>query len=462
MDAFSAAEIESAVARAGLLEIEVEIVPDGRPLSGVQRLAAEAVDLGARRIRLLGSWAEAAELDALVSQLRDLGLEIEARVGELPSAGLSLDVLQSADARLILLRCGWSDEVHDHVVGRVGSAKEARSVRRELESRGWDPGAIAIECDLCPANLGEVAPLWRWVRTAGYEPRFGNAPIEGPTADRKGLSPSDLEALFGELSRIDAAEFGLEWDPQPPWPGRRDLRHRYGCRVDRSGDVLLPGRAGLVLGSLRDASLTDVLGTSEIVEELRAHPSSIKGPCQSCEKLPHCAGDRDATYAVTADYLASDPTCWRNQPPERREQIRSLPASLVDLLPQKPPMQYVDTLVSVGDRIGTCAVTIRPHMPFVSGGRVDEVAFFEMIAQAMAALQSWKKFGTAEPALGGFLVGAQAVEILGTAAVGDELRIAVRKQSRFGGYGVIRGVVSRGDEVVAQGEIKIWEKVADD
>jgi hypothetical protein len=56
----------------------------------------------------------------------------------------------------------------------------------------------------------------------------------------------------------------------------------------------------------------------------------------------------------------------------------------------------------------------------------------------------------------GYLVGAQKLEILGTARVGDILNISVYKDARFGKFAIVKATVSRSDTVLARGEIKIW------
>ena len=45
---------------------------------------------------------------------------------------------------------------------------------------------------------------------------------------------------------------------------------------------------------------------------IKNYRTTIKGPCQSCEKKEECYGCRGAAFQMTGDYLASDPTCWRN------------------------------------------------------------------------------------------------------------------------------------------------------
>jgi predicted hotdog family 3-hydroxylacyl-ACP dehydratase len=87
--------------------------------------------------------------------------------------------------------------------------------------------------------------------------------------------------------------------------------------------------------------------------------------------------------------------------------------------------------------------------------------YFELMAQSIAALNGFKQLGGSQEPSGGYLVGAQNLEILGSARVGDELTISVHKDLRFGGFGIVKGTVSRNDTVLARGEIKIWRDAGD-
>jgi predicted hotdog family 3-hydroxylacyl-ACP dehydratase len=157
---------------------------------------------------------------------------------------------------------------------------------------------------------------------------------------------------------------------------------------------------------------------------------------------------------LTGDYLASDPLCWSNA--ERQEEIARLPFPAADLIPHQAPMRVIDALVACGDRSGEAAVTISHEMPFVGeDGALDEVVYFEMIAQSIAALNGFKQLGTQTPASEGFLVGARKLEFLEPARVGDTLNIFVRKHARFGKIGIVTATISRDKTVLARGEIKI-------
>ena len=100
------------------------------------------------------------------------------------------------------------------------------------------------------------------------------------------------------------------------------------------------------VGNIREEKLRDIIRDSEVIQDLRDYRHTIKGPCHTCEKADHCYGCRGAAYRLTGDYLASDPLCWKNL--DRQGEIVCLPLAVADIIPQKPPMRVVDTLVKTG------------------------------------------------------------------------------------------------------------------
>ena len=183
----------------------------------------------------------------------------------------------------------------------------------------------------------------------------------------------------------------------------------------------------------------------------------MKGPCASCEENASCYGCRGAAYQWTGDYLASDPCCWRNS--DRQDEIVRLPIAADGIIPQEPPMRIIDEIVRVGERSGEVSVAVSAEMPFVGeDGAVDRAIHFELMAQSIAALNGFKQLGGSQEPSGGYLVGAQNLEILESARVGDVLTVSVYKDLRFGGFGIVKGTVSREDTILARGEIKIWRE----
>lgn len=78
--------------------------------------------------------------------------------------------------------------------------------------------------------------------------------------------------------------------------------------VSHTGDVMPSGLLPLVGGNVRDKSLAEIYRESPIFKELRT-PDNYKGKCGFCEFRYVCGGSRSRTYAVTGDYMESEPFC---------------------------------------------------------------------------------------------------------------------------------------------------------
>jgi len=135
----------------------------------------------------------------------------------------------------------------------------------------------------------------------------------------------------------------------------------------------------------------------------------------------------------------------------------TLPMAAEPLIPHRPPMRLVDTLVSVNDG---CAVTesVFPRTTMMADGEgsIDEVAFIELIAQSYAAFKGYVDRMDGKPPGEGFLVGVRHLEIPGKAHSGDRLLTSIRTVAAFGGFAVVEGAVTRGDETLASGSLKVW------
>jgi predicted hotdog family 3-hydroxylacyl-ACP dehydratase len=127
------------------------------------------------------------------------------------------------------------------------------------------------------------------------------------------------------------------------------------------------------------------------------------------------------------------------------------------LIPHRTPMRLVDTLLSVQEGCGvTESVLPRTSIMADGEGRIDEVAFMEMIAQSYAALKGYMDLVDGKPAGEGFLVGVRHLEITRRAYAGDRLLTSIRTVTSIGGFAVVEGSVTRGDETIASGIIKLW------
>jgi AdoMet-dependent heme synthase len=121
------------------------------------------------------------------------------------------------------------------------------------------------------------------------------------------------------LENAGAAAHPISTDVPFSWPGSSPIRtysggaggcpagtHYMGIRPN--GDVTPCPYLPVFAGSLRNARLTDLWGSSELFAGIRRR-SSLGGRCGECEMNAHCGGCRARAYGMTGDLMAEDPLC---------------------------------------------------------------------------------------------------------------------------------------------------------
>lgn len=78
--------------------------------------------------------------------------------------------------------------------------------------------------------------------------------------------------------------------------------------ISRTGDIFPSGFLPAGAGNVRVDDIVDVYRNNPMFKALR-DPAQLKGKCAVCEYLPVCGGSRARAYAVTGDYLESEPYC---------------------------------------------------------------------------------------------------------------------------------------------------------
>lgn len=78
--------------------------------------------------------------------------------------------------------------------------------------------------------------------------------------------------------------------------------------ISHRGDVQPSGFLPVTAGNVRENRLTDLYRHSPVFTALR-NPDGYKGKCGICPYRTICGGSRARAYAVTGDYLASEPYC---------------------------------------------------------------------------------------------------------------------------------------------------------
>ncbi|ULT58124.1 TIGR04053 family radical SAM/SPASM domain-containing protein [Neobacillus drentensis] len=78
--------------------------------------------------------------------------------------------------------------------------------------------------------------------------------------------------------------------------------------ISHIGDVYPSGLLPVKAGNIRETPLAEIYRESPIFKDLR-NPDGFKGKCGVCEFRYVCGGSRSRAYAMTGDYLESEPFC---------------------------------------------------------------------------------------------------------------------------------------------------------
>ncbi|MEH7381739.1 TIGR04053 family radical SAM/SPASM domain-containing protein [Bacillus sp. JJ1533] len=78
--------------------------------------------------------------------------------------------------------------------------------------------------------------------------------------------------------------------------------------ISHIGDVYPSGLLPVIAGNVRETPLAEIYRESPIFKDLR-NPDKYKGKCGVCEFRHVCGGSRCRAYAMTGDYMESEPFC---------------------------------------------------------------------------------------------------------------------------------------------------------
>lgn len=479
---FSREEIEEAVRANRLLSLEVEFSlrcnfrcsycyqPESSVFENeltedeIRDVILQAKDLGAKKIVILGGEPMVYHriLD-MIAFIRQQGLDIEMFTNGFQITAAVAEYLFNHQVMVVLKMNTHDEKTQDILAGKKGAYKIIQTAFAHLKQAGYPCGKapLAVSTIICRQNIDDLPGMWQWLRDQNIIPYFEMITPQGSAKQNEWLAVDSKEAFetFQQIADIDRRRYGQCWDPQPPLVGNKCLRHRFSCLVNSQGDVMPCVGVSIAVGNIRKQRLSDILQGSEVIRDLKNFRHTMKGPCRSCEKHESCYGCRGAAYQLTGDYLASDPLCWRNA--GRQDEIVTLPVSAHEIIPQKEPMRVIDSLLELGEGTAQVSVTIREDMPGVDeNGMIDEILYLEMMAQTVAAQKGFKYLGLSESPPDGFLLGAKNLEILGRAFVGDTLTITMTRSVQYGDFALVQGSVVRDSQVLARGEIKVWQNTS--
>ncbi|MEN8255192.1 MAG: radical SAM protein [Verrucomicrobiota bacterium] len=476
---FTLEEIQAASAAGQLLTMEIECsrrcnfrcpycyedteVQDELSLDELRQLVLQAKDLGAKGIIILGGEPMIyPDIFEVIGFIVDQGLKVEMFTNGSNIDAENAQRLAGLDVKVVLKMNSRDPERQNKLCGIPNAHDVIADAFDNLKQAGYGGGgkAMAISSVVCTVNFDELEEMWNWLRDQGIDPYFEMITPQGSAVGNDWLyvEPERVEELFARLSASDEKRFGEGWKAQPPLAGERCMRHQFSCYVDALGEVMPCVGVDLSIGNIREKPLKRILHESEVMQDLRNYRENIKGPCAACPESEGCYGCRGAAYQLTGDYLASDPLCWKNI--GKQEGIDRLPMPAKGLVPQEPPMQLVDNLLSLGERKASIEAVVDESCIFLDEeGSLDPVALVEMLAQS-AALFNGFRTRHLESDAAGFLLGVRNFKVHEPVRVNDRLRIDAVKDIGFGAFSMVNGTIERDGVRVAEGQIKIYQEEA--
>ena len=124
---------------------------------------------------------------------------------------------------------------------------------------------------------------------------------------------------------------------------------------------------------------------------------------------------------------------------------------LRELIPQRPPFVMIDRLLTCDTTATTTDFEIREENVFVTDGHLSAEGLMENIAQTCAA-----RIGYLNESMKIGVIGAVSnFEILHTPVIGDKIVTRIDVLEEMFKITLVKAVIKRGDEVMAQANMKI-------
>lgn len=273
-----------------------------------------------------GDPAERGDLYELVGMAGAAGLRVALSPSATPQfMGLDLGELREAGVRRISMSLdGAARETHDAFRGVEGTWDWTMRAVEKIHAAGIE---LQINTTFTRQNLGELREFVDIVKSLNpvLWSVFQLVPTgRGRTDDL--LSAREMEILFHRLWEI-SREVPFDIKTTEGQHFRRVVAQRNaraGIRVplppvgvndgrgfvfvSHDGEVYPSGFLPFSAGNVRDGELLDFYRDSPVFQALRDE-DGFAGKCGYCEYRRLCGGSRARAYAMTGDYLASEPLC---------------------------------------------------------------------------------------------------------------------------------------------------------
>lgn len=128
---------------------------------------------------------------------------------------------------------------------------------------------------------------------------------------------------------------------------------------------------------------------------------------------------------------------------------------IIDLIPQRRPMQMIDKLLSVTEKSARGILVVREENIFIENGILSESALIEFIAQTAAAFTGYHSVVNKTPVKEGYIGAIKNLIIHELPPVHSVLHSEIEVVNEIIGFTIINGKIFWEDKLLAQCEMRI-------
>ncbi|MFH1841160.1 MAG: radical SAM protein [Candidatus Nealsonbacteria bacterium] len=206
---------------------------------------------------------------------------------------------------------GGSAETHDAIRGIEGSFFKALKSIQLVKDNFNTSIAFTVHSENL-SELGAVASLARKYGVLLTIKRF--IPIgKGAQSRNLTLSKSKYKILIDKINELRKNQ-KISFSDPAAFSHKRDKNYYGGClagiyslSMDFNGNIYPCTKLKLIVGNIREKSLSAIWHKSKKLQKLRER--KLGGKCGKCSRIFSCGGCRAAAYARYDDFLAEDPLC---------------------------------------------------------------------------------------------------------------------------------------------------------
>ena len=209
--------------------------------------------------------------------------------------------------------------LNDRIRGK-GSFGTTLSAIRLLKKNDFQ---VAIMMTISNLNKNEIEPVANLLKEEGADTFSVERFIpEGMGANLKDefLTPEELQDVFQKIYSLAMKKdkvrillyrplFAL-LNGNDPTVGAMCSAGTNALTIMHDGTIYPCRRLPIPIGNALIDSFYKIWYTSDVLWNIR-NTKNIKGKCNDCNFIPVCRGCRALAYAITGDYLAGDPQCWK-------------------------------------------------------------------------------------------------------------------------------------------------------